>query len=76
MAKGIGSGRVPRSQPGEEEEGVISDCGRRRVLWNAYAMNLGSGMIDSVGFPLIDTIEEKGSQIVELRLTRLMDSWG
>ena len=28
------------------------------VQWNVYAMNLGRGIVDSVGFPLIGTIEE------------------
>ena len=30
--------------------------GGRRVQWNVQAMNLGRGIVDSVGFPLIGTI--------------------
>jgi hypothetical protein len=29
--------------------------GERWVRWNVYAINLGRGMVDSVGFPLIGT---------------------
>ena len=32
--------------------------GGRRVRWNAYAMELGRVVVDSVGLPLIGTIEE------------------
>ena len=28
----------------------------RRVQWKAYAMSSGAGIVDSVGFPIIDTV--------------------
>ena len=28
----------------------------RHVQWKAYAMSSGAGIVDSVGFPIIDTV--------------------
>ena len=46
--------------------------GERRVRWNVYAMNLGGGIVDTVGFLLIDTIEEKD---VRLSNHDRLDCW-
>ena len=59
MAEGTGSDRVPQFQTREEKWEWYVTEGGRRVRWNAYAMNLGGRILDSVGFPLIDNIEEK-----------------
>ena len=43
MAKGIGSGRIPRFQTGEEEEGVVSDRGREAGTMECVCDELGKG---------------------------------
>ena len=57
MAEGTGSGDFKRER--RKREWYATEGGRR-VRWNAQAMNLGRGIVDSVGFSLIGTVFKNG----------------